>query len=304
MEFLQSRKFTGTSNITLEAFLGQHRSTYVTLERCAENINCQLPDERSRVQFLLDNIQADNSNVKAALSSIRLDDTANGMRNNFEAAVSFLLPTDPVEKKKSKSKRPLAEVSAAEGEEQPGKKTICNHRAGRGKSGVEFRYHTPHEYQSLSKEQRSELHAYRKQNPSEKGKGKKSKDRKKRFKAAVSSLVQASLKEIEEEKETRASEKQELHAALIASLKSLGQENGKLKLNAKVSAIDSAHETLPPATLPKGKGQKRVGFAEPPSVKNPFAAKGSNASAEIAAAKPMEVIQKMSSGTAKKNGPP
>ena len=304
MEFLQSRKFTGTSNITLEAFLGQHRSTYVTLERCAENINCQLPDERSRVQFLLDNIQAEDSNVKAALSSIRLDDTPNGMRNNFEAAVAFLLPTDPVEKKKSKSKRPIAEVSAADGEENPAKKTIGTHKPGRGKSGVEFRYHTPEEYQALNKEQRAELHAHRKQNPSEKKTSKKKGDRKKRFKAAVSSIVQASLKEIEEEKETRATEKQELQQALIASLKSLSQGDGKSLLNAKVSAIDTKHTTLSPATLPKSKSQKGVHFAQPPSVDNPFVNEGSTASAEVAAAKLMEVFQKMSSGAAKKRGSP
>ncbi len=117
MEFLQSRKFTGTSNTILEAFLGQHRLTYITLERCTGHINCQLPDERSHVQFLLDNIQAEDSNVKAALLSICLDDTANGMRNNFKAAVSFLLLTDPVDKKRSKGKRPPAEVSAAEGDQ-------------------------------------------------------------------------------------------------------------------------------------------------------------------------------------------
>ena len=195
-------------------------------------------------------------------------------------------------------------MSAAEGEEKPTKKTIGTHKPGRGKSGVEFRYHTPEEYQGLNKEQRAELHAHRKQNPSERKVNKKKVDRKKRFKAAVSSIVQASLKEIEEEKETRASEKQELQQVLIASLKSLGQEDGKPSLNAKVSAIDSKNGTLPPATLPKGKSQKGVHFAQPPSVQNPFASEGNNASAEIAAAKLMEVIQKMSSGAAKKSGSP
>ena len=137
MEFLQGRKFTGTTNLTLEAFLGMHRSSFVTLQRCEEHVNCQLPDERSRVQYLLDNIQVEDSNVKAALSSIRMDDTANGMRNNFEAAVAFLLPTDPVEKKKSRgNKRPVVEVAAID----TGEKALGSHKLARGKTGVEFRY--------------------------------------------------------------------------------------------------------------------------------------------------------------------
>ena len=137
MEFLQSRKFTGTTNLTLEAFLGQHRSSFVTLERCADNVPCQLPDGRTRVQYLLDNIQVEDSNVKAALSSIRMDDTANGMRNNFELAVAFLLPTDPVEKKRAKSKRPIAEISAALAEDSR-KQTLGTHKLARGATGVEF----------------------------------------------------------------------------------------------------------------------------------------------------------------------
>ena len=40
MEFLQSRKFTGTTSMTLESFLGQYRVAYVTMRRCADNVCC------------------------------------------------------------------------------------------------------------------------------------------------------------------------------------------------------------------------------------------------------------------------
>ena len=40
-----------------------------------------------------------DKDVLADLAAIRLDDGAEGMRSDFERAVAFLLPTDPVQKK-------------------------------------------------------------------------------------------------------------------------------------------------------------------------------------------------------------
>ena len=315
MEFLQSRKFTGTSSITLEAFLGQHRSTFVTLERCAENITCQLPDERTRVQFLLDNILAEDFNVKAALSSIRLDDTPGGMRNNFERAVAFLMPTDPVEKKKAKNKRSIAEVSAVESEERPPRKNLGGHKQGRGKSGVEFRYHTPEEYNALNKEQRQELHAHRKKNPSAARSFKKKDDKKKRYKASVSAIAKEAWKEMEEEKakaqEAKDADRKELHEALVAALKVQRGDGGMNSLKARVASIESEPSkksnggtNISSVTLPKGKGGKGVHLAQAPQVENPFCEDAANASAEVAATRLLDVVERMRSGaTGKKNGP-
>ena len=192
MEFLQSRKFLGTGTNTLESFLGQHRAAYATLQRCADNVNCQLPDERSRVQYLLDNIQADDSNVKAALSSIRMNDTPTGMRNNFEAAVAFLLPTDPVPKK-GKGKRANAEISATAGES----KHLGTHKAGRGSTGVDFRYYEPKEFRKLTQEQKDELMEYRRKKGMTPGKGagsNKNKFKKSKLRAAISSAIKTELK--------------------------------------------------------------------------------------------------------------
>ena len=102
-------------------------------------MHCLLPDERPRVQFNLENIQVGDTTVKATLSSIRLDDTPNGMCNNFEADVAFLLPTDLAEKKKAKNKCPIADVAAEEikGEEpaQPGPKKLGTLKSGHGAKG-------------------------------------------------------------------------------------------------------------------------------------------------------------------------
>ena len=292
MEFLQSRKFLGTGTITLESFLGQHRSAYVTLQRCADNVNCQLPDERSRVQYLLDNIQADDSNVKAALSSIRMDDTPTGMRNNFEAAVAFLLPTDPVVKK-GKGKRTNAEISAAAGDA----KQMGTLKAGRGSTGVEFRYYEPKEFRKLTQEQKDELMEYRKkkgQGTPGKGAGSpKGKAKKAKFRAAISSVVKKELKEMlsgedkpdpKEESESLGELGKSVGEALVASLMS---RTDKESVSAAISALAPATKPKPKPTVPKPKS-----FA---SIDSTVAVK----EAEVAASKLIKLMRSMDAGLAK-----
>ena len=75
----------------------QHRSAYITLHKCAEHDTYQLPHDHTSVKYLIDSIKCTETGVVAELSHIRLDDGVNGMRNNFDAAVTFLLPTDPIQ---------------------------------------------------------------------------------------------------------------------------------------------------------------------------------------------------------------
>ena len=140
-DFLLNRKWNGNSNqFTLEKFLSQHRAAYTMLEQCAENVTFQLPNERTRVKYLLDNIECKNPEVEAALASIRLDDNVGGLRVSFERAVAFLLPTDPIKKNGGGAKRPIANISSAGGGTGGGGggkalKPLV------GKSGVSLRYH-------------------------------------------------------------------------------------------------------------------------------------------------------------------
>ena len=64
----------------------------------------------------MDNVYFEDSVVQAELYSIKMDDAPNGIRNEFEAAVAFLLPTNPVTKK-SKDKKSVAEISAMTADE-------------------------------------------------------------------------------------------------------------------------------------------------------------------------------------------
>ena len=100
---------------------------------------------------MIDSIKCTDPGVVAALSHIRLDDVVNGMRNNFDAAVTFLLPTDPIrmKQKSGAEKRPIVEIASVE------MKQVI------GTTGVELRYHVSSEYFQLKYDQKKELKEWR-----------------------------------------------------------------------------------------------------------------------------------------------
>ena len=99
-DFMSNSRWTGTTAFSLHAFLAKHRASFHTLQRCAEHVQIELPNERTRVGYLLANIDCHDKDLTTALSHICLDDSLTGMRSDFERSVAFLLPTDPVKKKK------------------------------------------------------------------------------------------------------------------------------------------------------------------------------------------------------------
>ena len=209
-QLLHTRIWKGQSNFTLERFIAQHRNAFVSMTACAEHIQYQLPNEFSRVGFLLDAIQCNDAGLQAAMASIKTDTGPEGMRNDFEASAAHLLQYDPVAKKRAAvgAKRGSAEISdVSEQVEVAGFGT----KPGIGKTGVHFRYYKKTEYQQLSSEQKEELREWRKnQNESKKNKTQqtadKDKDRQVTFKKAVAAAVEkqldAKMKSIRDEKST------------------------------------------------------------------------------------------------------
>jgi hypothetical protein len=130
------------------------------MQQCAEHVAFQLPNEFTRVGYLLDAIENTDAGLQAAIAQVRTDDGAGGKRNDFEATASYLLPYDPVAKKRAaggKRERATisdttADVSSTEG---------FGTKPGIGKTGVHLRYHSKEEYKKLSKEQRLELKEWR-----------------------------------------------------------------------------------------------------------------------------------------------
>ena len=75
------------------------------MQASAEHVQYQLPNEHSRVGFLLEAIQCSDPGLQAAMASIKTDNGLEGMRNNFEAMDAHLLPYDPVAKKRSSGQK-------------------------------------------------------------------------------------------------------------------------------------------------------------------------------------------------------
>ena len=97
-QLLHTRVWKGQSNFTLESFIAPHRNAFISMQACAQHVDYRLPNQHSRVGFLLDAIQCPDHKLHATMASIERDDTPDGLRNNFEAAASALVPKDPVAK--------------------------------------------------------------------------------------------------------------------------------------------------------------------------------------------------------------
>lgn len=149
-KFLMNTKWNG-KNYSLEKFTGMHRSSYVQLQEAATHVNFQLPTENTRVSYLINNINNSDPDLRAAIANIRID--TNGMKDDFEAAVAFLLPVDPYSKHKRSLER-NANVSD----------TNALKNKSQSRTGVDLRWHRPEEYSKLTKDQRIELYAWQRSN--------------------------------------------------------------------------------------------------------------------------------------------
>jgi hypothetical protein len=135
--------------------LSKHRQASIDLETSAAHVGQQLPNNRTRVTYVMDSIQGCNDYaVHARIENIEGDDSITGKRNNFEAAVTHLLPADPVMENNNKNCRSnnRTVISAA---------TI---QSGKGKFGADLRWHPLKEHKSLNDAQRDELKSWRNSN--------------------------------------------------------------------------------------------------------------------------------------------
>ena len=111
MDFLLNGKWNSQTAITFHTFLAKHRDSFHSLKRCGDHVTVEIPSECTGVGYLINNIYCNDKDLSAALSSVSLDDNANGMINEFEKAVAFLLPTDPVKNKKKRGHAQISYVS-------------------------------------------------------------------------------------------------------------------------------------------------------------------------------------------------
>ena len=100
-DLLHECQWKGQKPFTLEGLIGQHRNAFVSMQQCAEHVSYQLRSKHTRVGYLLEGIQCSDAGVQAAMASVRMDNSADGMRNYFEKAEAHLLPYNPVAKKRA-----------------------------------------------------------------------------------------------------------------------------------------------------------------------------------------------------------
>ena len=154
-DLLHTYKWKGQSNFSLDKFISQHRNAFVSMQQCAIHVEFQLPNEYSRVGYLLDAIETTDASLQAAMALVRNDDDPTvGKRSNFESTTTCLLPHDPVAKKRTNNpaRQRGAEISSIDS---------SHLKSGVGTSGVSLRYHKREEYLNLTAEQKKELHEWR-----------------------------------------------------------------------------------------------------------------------------------------------
>jgi hypothetical protein len=266
-QFLHTRQWKGQTNFSLERFIAQHRNAFVAMQAASEHVTYQLPNEHSRVGYVLDNIQCNDAGLQAAMASVKTDTTAGGLRNNFEAMATHLLPYDPVQKKRAAAgdKRPSAEISDMTGEEA----TISSFgtKKGIGKTGVHLRYHSPEEYKALTRAQSNELRDWRKSSEGIKDKKKARTNPKwqrgskaendKAIASAVERKVALKMKALEDEK-TQAAEAEALIMAIISKHAGASTNGGT------VSGVQTTQTTTTTLKTILGRarnGSQKVDFA-------------------------------------------
>eukprot|EP00980_Cylindrotheca_fusiformis_P023710 scaffold10830_cov73-Cylindrotheca_fusiformis.AAC.1 len=138
------------------------------MQAASEHVTFQLPDEHTRVTYLLDSIETNDASLQAAIASVKQDEQPGGLRNDFERTVATLMAADPVAKKVATSgtKRTNANISDSQAnstDSTSANVSSLNLRSGKGpKTGVDLRYHKMSEYNKLTSEQKEELREWRK----------------------------------------------------------------------------------------------------------------------------------------------
>ena len=67
---LRNRRWKGNSSMTLDYHYKAHRNSLVMMTACSYHLAYQLPNELSRVSFLLDLIKSSDPGLQAALVSL------------------------------------------------------------------------------------------------------------------------------------------------------------------------------------------------------------------------------------------
>jgi hypothetical protein len=190
---LQTRKWSGTTNVTLAQHMGKHRQAFITLTECAEHLPVNVPNERSRVTHLMESIQSTDPTVLAALAAVRQDE--NDKRVNFENSFAYLVVVCPVEAKLAKKGKVSFQADISGTSATAAGLGGDAKKPGFGTKGVSLHYHKHKDFVKLPKDQKDELSAWQRANSDKNNRGGKrnksspgKSDPSKRFKSMISAM--------------------------------------------------------------------------------------------------------------------
>ena len=149
---LHTRKWKGQSNFPLETFVQQHRNAYISMQACTVHVQYQLLNDNTRVGYFLDVLDSQHLPLLSAAGNIEEDNGIAGKRKDFELAVAYILPKDPVLKWQSNNNNKISQARISDTNA-----TGFYSRNVIGTSGVHLRWHANPEYKKLSQDHEKEL---------------------------------------------------------------------------------------------------------------------------------------------------
>jgi hypothetical protein len=196
------------------------------------NTSFVLTDEPTRVRYFLTSIEdCLDQKLISRIESVKSDDGPNGKNNEFDLCVQYLLPACPVYNRQKSDGYTNNDGANNKKNVSVSEVTI---QKGKGKTGVDLRWHKYNEYNKLNREQKDELGIWQRS-----AEGKKAKDKYKggkrsytndgninpngkKFRGAVAAGVAAAVKRIGD-KEERSKQQCTALATELASVLSVPQ---------------------------------------------------------------------------------
>lgn len=152
-EIYENLKFTGTGQVySLQKHVAKFQVAFSQLQLANEQpgINVTIPNDQSKIQYLLQSIKCDDVGLKSRMEIVQ---SSQAMNNSFDQTAQYLSETYPVF---------LCSIKQGGGRSGSNKSknattSQLNLKQGVGKTGVEFQWYPRDDYQNLSKEQKDEL---------------------------------------------------------------------------------------------------------------------------------------------------
>ena len=66
-----NRKWTGTTSHTLDKHTNRHQAAFVSLSEATDHVSHQIPNNHTRVGYLIDSIDIKDAEVLSGLAAIR-----------------------------------------------------------------------------------------------------------------------------------------------------------------------------------------------------------------------------------------